>query len=72
MMLGAGLSFLGAGIQPPLPSWGQMINIGINFMFFYWHLTLFPTLALAITVMATTLFGDGLRDALDPTINDKN
>ena len=35
-------------------------------------LTLFPTLALAITVMATTLFGDGLRDALDPTINDKN
>jgi len=72
MMLEAGLSFLGAGIQPPLPSWGQMINIGINFMFFYWHLALFPTLALAITVMATTLFGDGLRDALDPTINDKN
>jgi len=36
MMLEAGLSFLGAGIQPPLPSWGQMINIGINFMFFYW------------------------------------
>ena len=72
MMLEAGLSFLGAGIQPPLPSWGQMINIGINFMFFYWHLALFPTLALAITVMATTLFGDGLRDALDPTINAKN
>jgi len=72
MMLEAGLSFLGAGIQPPLPSWGQMINIGIIFMFFYWHLTLFPTLALAITVMATTLFGDGLRDAIDPTINDKN
>ena len=41
-------------------------------MFFYWHLTLFPTLALAITVMVATLFGDGLRDALDPTINDKN
>jgi ABC-type dipeptide/oligopeptide/nickel transport system permease subunit len=72
MMLEAGLSFLGAGIQPPLPSWGQMINIGIDFMFFYWHLALFPTLALAITVMATTLFGDGLRDALDPTINGKN
>ena len=49
-----------------------MINIGIDFMFFYWHLALFPTLALAITVMATTLFGDGLRDALDPTINGKN
>ncbi|MCJ8323621.1 MAG: ABC transporter permease [Rhizobiales bacterium] len=68
MMLEAGLSFLGVGIAPPLPSWGQMINIGINFMFFYWHLALFPTLALAITVLSTTLFGDGLRDALDPTL----
>lgn len=68
MMLEAGLSFLGVGIAPPTPSWGQMINLGINFMFFYWHLALFPTLALAITVLATTLFGDGLRDALDPTI----
>lgn len=68
MMLEAGLSFLGVGIPPPTPSWGQMINLGINFMFFYWHLALFPTLALAITVLATTLFGDGLRDALDPTL----
>jgi ABC-type dipeptide/oligopeptide/nickel transport system permease subunit len=68
MMLEAGLSFLGVGIAPPLPSWGQMINIGINFMFFYWHLALFPTLALALTVLSTTLFGDGLRDALDPTL----
>ena len=58
MMLEAGLSFLGAGIQPPLPSWGQMINIGINFMFFYWHLALFPTLALAITVMANARVGN--------------
>ena len=68
MMLEAGLSFLGVGIAPPLPSWGQMINLGIGFMFFYWHLALFPTLALAITVLSTTLFGDGLRDALDPTL----
>jgi peptide/nickel transport system permease protein/oligopeptide transport system permease protein len=72
MMLEAGLSFLGVGIQPPLPSWGQMINIGISFMFFYWHMALFPTLALAITVLVTTLFGDGLRDALDPTLKGKN
>jgi peptide/nickel transport system permease protein/oligopeptide transport system permease protein len=71
MMLEAGLSFLGVGIQPPLPSWGQMINIGISFMFFYWHMALFPTLALAITVLVTTLFGDGLRDALDPTLKGK-
>jgi len=68
MMLEAGLSFLGVGIAPPLPSWGQMINLGIGIMFFYWHLALFPTLALAITVLSTTLFGDGLRDALDPTL----
>lgn len=68
MMLEASLSFLGVGISPPTPSWGQMINAGMSFMFFYWHLALFPTLALAITVLATTLFGDGLRDAFDPTL----
>lgn len=68
MMLEASLSFLGVGIAPPTPSWGQMINEGMQFMFFYWHLPLFPTLALAITVLATTLFGDGLRDAFDPTL----
>ncbi len=67
MMLEAGLSFLGIGVQPPVPSWGQMINVGMNFMFFYWHMAVFPTAALAITVLATTFFGDGLRDALDPT-----
>lgn len=68
MMLEASLSFLGVGVPPPTPSWGQMINVGLNFMYFYWHLALFPTLALAITVLATSLFGDGLRDALDPTM----
>lgn len=68
MMLEAGLSFLGIGVPPPTPTWGQMINEGIDFMFFYWHLAVFPTAALAITVLATTLFGDGLRDALDPTL----
>lgn len=68
MMLEASLSFLGIGVPPPTPSWGQMINTGMNFMYFYWHLAVFPTAALAITVMASTLFGDGLRDALDPTL----
>lgn len=68
MMLEASLSFLGIGVAPPTPSWGQMINVGINFVFFYWHMAVFPTAALAITVLATTLFGDGLRDALDPTL----
>ncbi len=68
MMLEASLSFLGVGVPPPTPSWGQMINTGMNFMYFYWHMAVFPTAALAITVLATTLFGDGLRDALDPTL----
>jgi len=68
MLLEASLSFLGIGVPPPTPSWGQMINTGMSFMFFYWHMAVFPTAALAITVMATTLFGDGLRDALDPTL----
>ena len=68
MMLEASLSFLGIGVPPPTPSWGQMINTGMNFMYFYWHMAVFPTAALALTVLATTLFGDGLRDALDPTL----
>jgi ABC-type dipeptide/oligopeptide/nickel transport system permease subunit len=68
MMLEASLSFLGVGVPPPTPTWGQMINEGIDYMFFYWHLAVFPTAALAITVLATSLFGDGLRDALDPTL----
>ena len=68
MMLEASLSFLGIGVPPPVPSWGQMINVGMNFMYFYWHMAVFPTAALAITVLAITLFGDGLRDALDPTL----
>lgn len=68
MMLEASLSFLGIGVQPPTPSWGQMINVGMNFMFFYWHMAVFPTAALAITILSASLLGDGLRDALDPTL----
>ena len=45
-----------------------MINEGIDFVYFYWHLAIFPTAALAITMLATSLFGDGLCDALDPTL----
>ena len=68
MMLEASLSFLGIGVQPPTPSWGYMINDGINFMFGYWHMEVFPTAALAITILAASLLGDGLRDAFDPTL----
>jgi len=68
MMLEASLSFLGIGVQPPTPSWGQMINVGMNFMYFYWHMAVFPTAALALTILSASLLGDGLRDALDPTL----
>ena len=68
MMLEASLSFLGIGVQLPTPSWGQMINDGMNFMFFYWHMLVFPTAALAITILSASLLGDGLRDAFDPTL----
>jgi len=63
----ASLSFLGVGINPPMPSWGQMIGRdGITNMSYYWHLAFFPALMIAITMLGFTLMGDGLRDALDP------
>jgi len=63
----ASLSFLGVGINPPMPSWGQMLGRdGIANMTFYWHLALFPALMIAFTMLGFTLMGDGLRDALDP------
>ncbi len=63
----ASLSFLGVGINPPTPSWGQMIGRdGVVNMTYYWHLAFFPALMIAITMLGFTLVGDGLRDALDP------
>jgi oligopeptide transport system permease protein len=63
----ASLSFLGVGINPPMPSWGQMIGRdGLANINFFWHLALFPAVMIAITMLGFTLMGDGLRDALDP------
>jgi oligopeptide transport system permease protein len=63
----ASLSFLGVGINPPTPSWGQMIGReGITNMTYFWHLAFFPALMIALTMLGFTLMGDGLRDALDP------
>ena len=63
----ASLSFLGVGINPPTPSWGQMIGRdGVANINFFWHLALFPAIMIAITMLGFTLMGDGLRDALDP------
>jgi len=62
----ATLSFLGIGITPPNPSWGSMIQDGYQAIFAYPYLVLFPAMAIAITLLAFTFLGDGLRDALDP------
>jgi peptide/nickel transport system permease protein len=62
----AGLSFLGLGVQPPAPSWGGILNSGVEFFREGPHLTLFPGIAIMIVVMGLNFFGDGLRDALDP------
>lgn len=66
----AGLSFLGLGINPPTPSWGQMVSSHLPNVIYYWHLALFPVFMIAITMMGFSLVGDGLRDALDPKMNE--
>ncbi|PIE34879.1 peptide ABC transporter permease [candidate division KSB3 bacterium] len=68
IMMEASLSFLGVGINPPTPSWGQMISDGLYYIQFYWHLTLFPAIFLALTVLSLSFIGDGLRDAMDPKL----
>ncbi len=62
----AALSFIGVGINPPTPSWGQMVGEGQQYIRSYWHLCVFPSIAIAITMLSFTFFGDGVRDALDP------
>ena len=62
------LSFLGLGIKPPAPEWGALLTAGKGLIRGYSYLTLFPGLAIMITVLAFNLVGDGLRDALDPKL----
>ena len=64
----SGLSFLGFGVQPPLPTWGNILTEGRLYIFDAWWLTVFPGLAILLTVLAFNLFGEGLRDALDPRL----
>lgn len=68
IILAAGLSFLGLGVQPPAPEWGAMLSSGRAYIRDYQYLVLFPGLAIVITVLAFNLLGDGLRDALDPRL----
>ncbi len=67
----ASLSFLGMGAQPPTPEWGAMLNEARSDMVVAPHVALFPALAIFFTVLAFNLLGDGLRDALDPKIDQK-
>ncbi len=62
------LSFLGLGVPAPDPEWGSMLSSGRRFIRGYPHMTLFPGLAIMVTVLALNLLGDGLRDALDPRL----
>ena len=64
----ASLSYVGLGTQPPMPSWGRMLNEAQTMMAFAPHMAIFPGLAIVITVLGLNLIGDGLRDVLDPRL----
>jgi len=65
----AALSFLGFGVAPPTPSWGQMLSLGVSTTGrFLWWLTLFPGMAIFLTALSYNLVGEGLRDAIDPRL----
>jgi peptide/nickel transport system permease protein len=66
IMLTAGLSYLGLGAQPPAPEWGAMLNLGRTYLRSAPWMSIYPGLAVSLTVLAINLIGDGLRDALDP------
>ena len=68
ILVESGLSFLGLGVQPPTPSWGNILAQGRSVMQFAWWMTLFPGLAIFVTVLGYNLVGEGLRDALDPRL----
>jgi peptide/nickel transport system permease protein len=68
IIVAAALSFIGLGIQPPIPEWGAMLSGGRSFIRNYWFMTVFPGMAIMITVFGLNLLGDGLRDALDPRL----
>ncbi|MDR1440429.1 MAG: ABC transporter permease [Clostridiales bacterium] len=68
LLMGAGLSFLGLGIQPPYPEWGSMLNEAREYVLTEPWLFLFPGVAIMISMLAFNLVGDALRDALDPKL----
>jgi peptide/nickel transport system permease protein len=69
VMTESALSFLGLGVQPPSPSWGNMLSAGKDYIHLAWWLTLFPGLAIFLTVLGFNLLGEVLRDRLDPRLS---
>jgi len=69
IIIASGLSFLGLGAKPPSPEWGAMLSDGRQFLQRQWWIATFPGVAILVTVLAVNLIGDGLRDALDPRMN---
>lgn len=69
ILTASALSFLGMGAQPPTPEWGLLLSNGRTYMMSSWHITVFPGLAIFLTVLSFNLLGDGLRDALDPKLS---
>lgn len=69
VLVESGLSFLGLGVQPPQSSWGNILTDGKEYIQFAWWLSLFPGMAILLTVLGYNLLGEGLRDALDPRTN---
>jgi ABC-type dipeptide/oligopeptide/nickel transport system permease subunit len=72
IVLEATLGFLGAGIPPPTPTWGNMLGDSASMLIPKWHLVVFPGLAIVIAALAFNHFGDGLRDAFDPRLRGTN
>ena len=64
----AGLSYLGLGFQPPTPEWGAILTSAKTYMRQAWHISVIPGIGIMLTILALNLFGDGLRDALDPKL----
>ena len=70
ILLGASLSFVGMGVQPPTPEWGLMVSDGRSYLKAEtWHMSVIPGLAIILVTTALNYLGDGLRDALDPRLN---
>ena len=66
----SGLSFIGLGVQPPIPEWGSILAAGRQYIREFWPIIVFPSVSIMLTVFGFNLFGDGLRDALDPRLKD--